>query len=84
MRTNKKCPLYNEDTDANVDKQEGDSQKRVCVSGEELSSNHQTKAKVKKTPVKLLQQAANAHSDVQKAENVSLINKLHKRRLHRA
>ncbi|XP_057815094.2 transcription initiation factor TFIID subunit 1 [Cryptomeria japonica] len=77
MRTNKRCPSYNEDTDANVEKLEGDSQKRVCASGEEVPANHASKAKVRKTPVKILQQVANIHSDVQKAEDVNLSNKLH-------
>eukprot|EP01018_Ginkgo_biloba_P005913 Gb_10677 [translate_table: standard] len=76
MRTNKKCPLYNEDAEVNVEKPEVEHQKLVCASGEDVSTSLGAKSKIKKKPVKGVKQAADVPLDVQKVENVSVDNKL--------
>lgn len=48
MRTNKKCPLYMEDTETIVEKTEMDIQKQMSASREEVRMGLVTKAKTKK------------------------------------
>lgn len=48
MRTNKKCPLYMEDTETNVEKREVDIQKQISASREEIRTGLVTKTKTKK------------------------------------
>lgn len=76
MRTNKKCPLYMEDTETNVEKTEVDIQKQMSASREEIRTGLVTKAKTKKKLVKVVKQTANVPSEIQEVENVNDDNKM--------
>jgi len=76
MRTNKKCPLYMEDTETNVEKTEVDIQKQMSASREEIRTGLVTKAKTKRKLVKVVKQTANVPSEIQEVENVNDDNKM--------
>lgn len=76
MRTNKKCPLYMEDTETIVEKKEVDLQKQMSASREHVRTGLATKAKTKKKLVKVVKQTENVPSDIQEVENVNDDNKI--------